>query len=97
MLEILNNSAARSGLISFKAPYIFKRDFATNFATKWMHKDVTMALDSARELNIPMPLTSLTQQMFRAAMAMGFADEDICSTVKVMESWAGVEVKGSGQ
>jgi len=28
---------------------------------------------------------------------MGFADEDICSTVKVMESWAGVEVKGSGQ
>jgi 3-hydroxyisobutyrate dehydrogenase/2-hydroxy-3-oxopropionate reductase len=95
MLEILNNSAAKSGLISFKAPYIFRRDFATNFATKWMHKDVTMALDSARELNIPMPLTSLTQQMFRAAMAMGFADEDICSTVKVMESWAGVEVKGS--
>jgi 3-hydroxyisobutyrate dehydrogenase/2-hydroxy-3-oxopropionate reductase len=42
-----------------------------------------------------MPLTSLTQQMFRAAMAMGFADEDFCSTVKVMEGWAGIEVKGS--
>jgi 3-hydroxyisobutyrate dehydrogenase/2-hydroxy-3-oxopropionate reductase len=56
-----------------------------------------MALDSAREMNLPMPLTSLTQQMFRAAMAMGFGDEDICSTVKVMESWAGIEVKGSGR
>jgi 3-hydroxyisobutyrate dehydrogenase/2-hydroxy-3-oxopropionate reductase len=97
MLEILNNSAAKSGLISFKAPYIFKRDFGTNFATKWMHKDVTMALDSARELNLPMPLTALTQQLFRAAMAMGFADEDFCSTVKLMESWAGVEVKGSAR
>ncbi len=97
MLEVLNNSAAKSGLIAYKAPFVFRRDFGTNFATKWMHKDVTLALDSARELDIPMPLTSLTQQMFRAAMAMGFGDEDICSTVKVMESWAGVEVKGSAQ
>ncbi len=93
MLEVLDNSAAKSGLISFKAPYVFRRDFSTNFAAKWMHKDVTLALDSAREMDIPLPLTSLTQQMFRAAMAMGFADEDICATVKVMEQWAGVEVK----
>ncbi len=94
MLEILDNSAAKSGLIAFKAPYIFRRDFGTNFSTKWMHKDISLALDSARELDLPMPLTSLTQQMFRAAMAMGYADEDICSTIKVMEHWAGVEVKG---
>lgn len=93
MLEILDNSAAKSGLISFKAPYVFKGDFTTNFATKWMHKDITLALDSAREMDIPLPLTSLTQQMFRAAMAMGFAEEDICSTVKLMESWAGVEIR----
>lgn len=93
MLEILDNSAAKSGLISFKAPYVFRRDFGTNFATKWMHKDISLALESAREMDIPLPLTSLTQQMFRAAMAMGFGEQDICSTVKVMESWAGVEVK----
>jgi len=93
MLEILDNSAAKSGLIAFKAPYVFRRDFSTNFAAKWMHKDVTLALDSAREMDLPLPLTSLTQQMFRAAMAMGFADEDICATVKVMEHWAGVQVK----
>ena len=93
MLEILDNSAAKSGLISFKAPYVFRRDFGTNFAVKWMHKDVTLALDSAREMDIPLPVTSLTQQMFRAAMAMGFGDEDICATVKVSEMWAGVKVE----
>jgi 3-hydroxyisobutyrate dehydrogenase/2-hydroxy-3-oxopropionate reductase len=93
MLEILDNSAAKSGLIAFKAPYVFRRDFSTNFATKWMHKDITLALESARSLDLPMPQTSLTQQMFRAAMAMGFGDEDICATVKVMEAWGGVEVK----
>ncbi len=47
MLEILNNSAAKSGLISYKAPFVFKRDFTTNFSTKWMHKDIGLALDSA--------------------------------------------------
>lgn len=93
MVEILNNSAAKSGMISFKAPFILRRDFSTNFSTKWMHKDIGLALESAREQNVPLPLTSITQQMFRAAIAKGYADEDICSTIKVLEDWAGVEVK----
>ena len=94
MLDILNNSAAKSGLIAFKAPYVLRRDFSTNFSTKWMHKDITLALDSAGELGLPLPLTGLTQQMFRAAISEGYADADMCSTIRVMESWAGVEVKG---
>ncbi len=94
MLEILNNSAARSGLISFKAPYVFRRDFSTNFSVKWMHKDIGLMLDSAEDLNVPLPLTALTQQIFRAAIAAGLGDEDMCSTIKVMEEWTGVEVKG---
>jgi 3-hydroxyisobutyrate dehydrogenase/2-hydroxy-3-oxopropionate reductase len=93
MLEILNNSAARSGLISFKAPYVFDRNFETNFSVKWMHKDVGLMLESGKELNVPLPLTSLTQQMFRAALATGLGEEDICSTIKVLEGLTGVEVK----
>lgn len=93
MLEILDNSAAKSGLISFKAPFVMKRDFQTNFSTKWMHKDIELMLESAQELGVPLPVTAITQQLFRAAMAMGYADADFCSTVKVHEAWAGVEVK----
>lgn len=95
MLDILDNSAAKSGLISFKAPYVLRRDFTTNFSVKWMHKDIGLMLDSAAELGVPLPLTAITQQMFRAAIATGSADEDICSTVKVLEGLAGVEVKKS--
>ena len=93
MLQILDNSAAKSGLISFKAPFILRRDFTTNFSTKWMHKDISLALESARSLDVPLPLTGLTQQMFRAAIAKGYGDDDMCSTVRVMEDWAGTEVK----
>jgi 3-hydroxyisobutyrate dehydrogenase-like beta-hydroxyacid dehydrogenase len=94
MLDVLNNSAAKSGLISYKAPFVFKRDFTTNFSTKWMHKDVGLAIDSAKDLDIPLPLTGMTQQMFRAAIAEGYGEFDMCSTIQVLEHWAGVEVRG---
>jgi 3-hydroxyisobutyrate dehydrogenase/2-hydroxy-3-oxopropionate reductase len=94
MLEILNNSAAKSGLISFKAPFVFRRDFTTNFSTKWMHKDIGLALESAQEMGLPMPMTSLTEQIYQAAIAEGYGEDDLCATIRVMERWGGVEVKG---
>ena len=94
MLEILDNSAAKSGLISFKAPFVLARNFETNFSTKWLHKDVGLALKSGESLDVPLPVTSLTQQMLRAAIARGWGDEDFCSSIRVLEEWASVEVRG---
>jgi 3-hydroxyisobutyrate dehydrogenase-like beta-hydroxyacid dehydrogenase len=93
MLDILSNSAAKSGLIEYKAPFIFRRDFTTNFSVKWMHKDIGLMLESAEELSVPLPLTALTRQMFQAAIATGHGDEDICSTIKVLEGVTGLEVR----
>ena len=94
MLEILSNSAAKSGLIDYKAPFIFRRDFTTNFSVKWMHKDMGLMLESAQELSVPLFLTGLSRQIFQAAIAGGHGDEDICSTIKVLEEITGVEVRG---
>ncbi len=58
-----------------------------------MHKDIGLALESAEELGLPLPLTSLTQQMFQAAIAEGYGEDDMCATIRVLERWAGVEVK----
>ena len=93
MLTVLENSAAKSGLIAFKAPYVFRRDFSTNFSVRWMHKDIGLMLESANQLNVPLPLTAVTQQQFRAAIATGHGEEDICSTIKVLEGLVGIEVK----
>jgi len=93
MLDILDNSAAKSALISAKAPFILKRDFRTNFSTKWMHKDVGLALESAKALDLPLPLTAITQQMLQAAIAKGYGEDDFCSTIRVLEDLAGIEVK----
>jgi 3-hydroxyisobutyrate dehydrogenase-like beta-hydroxyacid dehydrogenase len=93
MLDILNNSAAKSGLIEAKAPAVLDRNFKAHFSVKWMHKDIGLMLDSAKELNVPLPLTALTRQMFQAAISTGHGEEDICSTIKVLEGIVGVEVK----
>ena len=93
MLEILDNSAAKSGLISYKAPFVFRRDFQANFTTKWMDKDIGLMLDSGKELGVPLLLTGLTHQLFQTAIAAGHGDEDFCSTIKVLEELTGVEVK----
>ena len=92
MLEILDNSAAKSGLISYKAPFVFKRDFTTNFSVKWMFKDIGLMLESGQELGVPLVLTGLTRQLFQTAISAGHGDEDICSTIKVLEEFAGTEV-----
>src|SRR6202034_3530179 len=94
MLDILNNSAARSGLISAKAPMVFKRDFSTNFSVKWLEKDIGLALDLGSEIGVPLLLTGLTQQLFQTAIAKGYGDDDICGSIRVLEELAATEVSG---
>lgn len=94
MYQILDNSAAKSGFLSAKVPSILKRDFRTNFSVKWMYKDVGLALASAEGLDLPLPLTAITQQMLLAAIAKGYGEDDFCATIRVLEEFAGVEVKG---
>ena len=93
MLEILSASAAKAGLIEYKAPFILRRDFTTNFSTKWMHKDLGLMLDLAEELGVPLPQTAVTRQMFQAAIAEGHGEEDMCSIINTVEGWAGIQVR----
>jgi 3-hydroxyisobutyrate dehydrogenase/2-hydroxy-3-oxopropionate reductase len=93
MLEILDNSAAKSGLISYKAPFVLRRDFRANFSTKWMHKDIGLMLESGKDLGVPLLLTGLTQQLFQAAISAGHGDDDFCSTINVLEQLVGITTK----
>ncbi len=93
MFEILDNSAAKSGLIAFKAPYLFNRDFRAAFPLKWMRKDIGLMLESGRELGVPLPSTSLVHELFSAGVAQGHGDEDIIAAFKMFEDLAGVVIE----
>ena len=93
MLEILDNSAAKSRPDRLQSALRAAPRLPANFATKWMHKDIGLMLDSGKELGVPLLLTALTHQLFQTAIAAGLGDEDMCSTINVLEDIAGVQVK----
>ena len=93
MLQILNNSGARSSLVAAKAPFVFRGDFEPTFSVRWMEKDLGLGMELSAALNVPLPVTAVSQQMLRAAIAQGYGDDDICGSIRVLEEIAGCQVR----
>ena len=68
--------------------------FDFGFATGLSYKDVRLCIDEAEALGVPMVCGAAVRQMLAVTNAMYGADSDFTSMCKVIESWAGVEVRG---
>ena len=55
MLQLIQSSMVRSGVVDYKAPFVLKRDFTPNFPLRLMHKDLKLMLDAARERRVKLP------------------------------------------
>ena len=95
LLEIVNNSAARSGMVSAKAPAVFARNFEPNFSAKWLEKDMGLMLESAAEQGVPAPVTALSRELLRGAIAAGYGEDDFCGSIRVLEKLTGTQVVAS--
>ncbi len=93
MFEIIQSSMARATLTDFKAPFIFKGDFTPYFPLKWMHKDLTLAMETAFAQNIPLPAASAVKEIYGAAKAQGKGDLDYAAVITFLEEVAGVKVR----
>lgn len=93
MFEIIQSSMARAALTDFKAPFIFKGDFTPYFPLKWMHKDVTLAMEAAYAQNVTMPVAAAVKEVYGAAKAQGQGDLDYVAVITFLESLAGVQVR----
>jgi 3-hydroxyisobutyrate dehydrogenase-like beta-hydroxyacid dehydrogenase len=97
LFEVIQSSLARSGLIDFKAPFVFKGDFTPYFALKLMHKDLELALENAYAQTVPMPAAAAVKEIYGAAKAQGKGDMDYAAVITFFEEIAGVKVRGDGQ
>lgn len=95
MLEIIQNSMARATLTDFKAPFILKGDFTPYFPLKWMHKDVTLAMEAAFAKDVPMPVTAAVKEVYGSARAQGKGDLDYAAVITFLEELAGVKVRST--
>jgi 2-hydroxy-3-oxopropionate reductase len=92
-IEVISQGGARSGQIANKGPKILNRDFRANFATALMYKDLGLAGDIAKEMNLPLPALAIAREMLNMAIAKGYGQQDVCSVIKCYEEWAHVEVQ----
>jgi len=94
LYEAIKGGLAGSRVLDAKVPSILERRFKAGFKIRLHIKDLKNALNSAKELGIPLPLTSLVHEMFQALNREGKGEEDHSAIIKFIEGLAKVEVKG---
>ena len=95
MLEVLNTSTGRNSATQDKFPRsVLPGTFDFGFATGLSYKDVRLCIDEAEALGVPMVVGAAVREMLAVTNAMYGADSDFTSMCRVIESWAGVEVRG---
>jgi 3-hydroxyisobutyrate dehydrogenase len=98
ILEAIRGASFGQGLsLSQMIPnVIFKGDFDTvRFACKLARKDIGLATELARELDVPMPMCSVSEQIMMEALARGWGDKDSTSPWMLQEEAAGVKVRAT--
>jgi len=75
LLEVLQASMARSGLIDLKAPLMLKGDYKPSFPLRLMHKDLGLALDLGNQLGVALPTTAAAREVY--SYVKGEAKEDL--------------------
>ena len=71
MVNLLKNGAASSAALKGSAPKMLKRDFSPGFYVEHFAKDLGIALDEARTMNLALPGTALASQLYQSLMAHG--------------------------
>ncbi len=91
--QAIRGGLAGSSVLETKAPMMFGRNFKPGFKIKLHHKDLQNALSTAKDLGVPLPLSSFIQQIFLSLMTEGKGEEDHSALATFFEKMAQVEIK----
>jgi 3-hydroxyisobutyrate dehydrogenase-like beta-hydroxyacid dehydrogenase len=94
LMEFLNESAVGSPFTRYKTANVVELTFAPTFTPVGQRKDVRLALDLARELEVPMPVLNTTEVAFSRLVSGGLGDDrDFAALILEVARDAGVELK----
>jgi len=95
LIDIINAGSGRNTATQDKFPRaILTRSFDFGFATGLLYKDVRLCIDEAEALGVPMVVGAAIRQMLAVTNAKFGPASDFTSVAKVVEEWAGVEIRG---
>ncbi len=89
-VEVLLNSVIASPMIKYRGPFVLKMPDEAWFDVNMMQKDVQLALEMGRLLDVPLPTTATVNEWLTAARGMGWAEEDFAVMFRVLATLSGV-------
>jgi 3-hydroxyisobutyrate dehydrogenase-like beta-hydroxyacid dehydrogenase len=90
-VDALMRSVIASPLVKYRGPYVLGKMAAhAAFPVTMIQKDLQLALDQARAVGVPLPLTALTQEWMSKARAMGLGDHDFAIVFDVIAALSGL-------
>jgi 3-hydroxyisobutyrate dehydrogenase-like beta-hydroxyacid dehydrogenase len=82
LVEVLQSSMGRSGLLDVKAPNLLKGEYAPSFPLRLMHKDLGLALDLANQLGVALPATAAARETYNYVKGATKEDLDYSAVMK---------------
>ena len=92
-LDFLNKSVMGSMFTRYKTPALVNLDFHVTFTPKLLRKDLDLGLDAARNLEVPMPLSSLMRDLLQQMIGQGMTEQDFSALILAQAKASGIELK----
>lgn len=90
-VEVLLNSVIASPMVKYRGPFVLNMPDQAWFDVNMIQKDLLLALELGRELDVPLPTTAITNQLLTTARAMGLAHKDFAVLCEVLARMAGMK------
>jgi 3-hydroxyisobutyrate dehydrogenase-like beta-hydroxyacid dehydrogenase len=89
-VDVLTHSAVASPMIQYRGPFILQQPDEAWFDCNMMQKDMLLAMELGRQLNVPVPTTAVSNEFLTAARGMGWEKKDFAVVFDVLARMSGV-------
>src|SRR5712675_2169274 len=92
-VEVLLASVIASPMVAYRGPFVLEQPEEAWFDCHMMQKDLNLALELGRELEVPLPTTAITNEFLTSANAMGIGGKDFAVLFDVLAAMSGVKTE----
>lgn len=90
-VDVLVHSAVASPMIQYRGPFVLQQPKEAWFDVNMMQKDMLLAMDLGRKVNVPVPTTAVANEFLTAARGMGWEKLDFAVVFDVLARMSGVQ------
>jgi 3-hydroxyisobutyrate dehydrogenase-like beta-hydroxyacid dehydrogenase len=90
-VDVITHSAVASPMIQYRGPMVLNMPEEAWFNVNMMQKDMLLAMELGRHVDVPLPMTAAANEMLTAARGMGLAERDFAIVFQVLARMSGLE------